>query len=546
MKMYHRTPALIPVHLLLFLFVVLFTSPAVLSQSMEWTSGQNADVVLGQTNFTTANAGTSVTIMDEPASVAVDPTTRKVFVADTGNSRVLRFSSYEAAFNGGTAEAVLGQPDFDTVNPSLSATRMNRPEAVFVDSGGRLWVCDSQNGRVLRFDNASSIESGSSANGVLGKTSFTDNDDTPAANRLLFPKDVVVSSGGTLWVVDSFHSRILRFDAAAGKANGALAEGVLGQENFTDVGVASDADGLNTPTSLALSTGGSLWVGDLNNQRVLRFDNAAAKLDGDDADAVIGQVDLTSTVFLGSSLDSLPDTSGLAYSTLEDTLFVADQRNHRILVFEGASTANGRVDADFVLGNTGTNVTEGLAQNRVNRPQKMSIDSRGRLWVADQNNHRVLRITPDSASQLFDVRSDLTIGRKPGRQVGDDVINGSGAGQKARVTAKGTKRVKFFPVQQNDGDALTAFLLRGTRGNQFFKVSYRSLSAPAGNVTGAVVRGQLTSSELDTGEVHLLRIDVKPSRKTVGARKTFRGTLRSSDVRGSVQDVVKSQVKTKK
>ncbi len=521
-------------------------TPKAFAQSQEWSNGQQADVVLGQTNFVTATIGLTATGMEGPASIAVDPTTGKVFVADTENSRVLRFSSYESVFNGGTAEAVLGQDNLTSASPGRSITRTNQPEAVFVDVGGRLWVCDSQNGRVLRFDNASTIPSGSAANGVLGQENFDDRDTVASRDSFLYPEDVVVSPDGTLFVADSFHNRVLRFDAAAAKANGANADGVLGQDNFTDTTSESDADSFRSPTSLALSGAGTLWVGDLNNNRVLRFDNASAKATGADADAVLGQTDLVSMSFYGAQTDSLPDTSGLAYSSVEDTLFVADQRNNRILVFEGASAKNGKIAANAVLGNSGTNDTAGLAQNRVNDPQNLAVDSLGRLWVADRDNNRVIRFSPDSIELLSDVRSDLTLGKSPGAQRGDGIVNTNGAGQQLNLTSKKRKIARVFFTQQNDGEAGTVFSIRGKKGNGLFKVSYRSLSAPFGNVTGAVTRGQFETPELDKDETHRLRMDVKPGRKTVGKKKTFRATLRSSDPRNSVSDLVRSQIKTKK
>jgi hypothetical protein len=68
-----------------------------------------ATLVLGQLDFTSGNAGTTSASMDFVESIAVDPTTGKVFVAERDNSRVLRFASYASLSNGAAAEAVLGR-----------------------------------------------------------------------------------------------------------------------------------------------------------------------------------------------------------------------------------------------------------------------------------------------------------------------------------------------------------------------------------------------------------------------------------------------------
>ncbi len=67
--------------------------------------------MLGQADFTsgTANRGTGVAAntMNGPQSACVDPATNKVFVVDTSNHRVLRFSSTNALIDGSDAEGVL-------------------------------------------------------------------------------------------------------------------------------------------------------------------------------------------------------------------------------------------------------------------------------------------------------------------------------------------------------------------------------------------------------------------------------------------------------
>ncbi|KPA11518.1 hypothetical protein MHK_008275, partial [Candidatus Magnetomorum sp. HK-1] len=77
-----------------------------------WTNFQAAESVLGQTNFSSNATGTTDSLMDHPAHVAVDPTSGKVFVSDLTNRRILRFSAAASLANGSAAEAVFGQANF--------------------------------------------------------------------------------------------------------------------------------------------------------------------------------------------------------------------------------------------------------------------------------------------------------------------------------------------------------------------------------------------------------------------------------------------------
>jgi DNA-binding beta-propeller fold protein YncE len=243
-----------------------------LSTAAAFTNGQAASLVLGQPNFTSSAFATTASGMSIPSGVAVDPTSGKVFVVDSGNQRVLRFAAGAALVSGAAAEGVLGQPDFTSNAPATTASGMRNPEGVAVDSAGRLWVADQSNHRVLRFDGAASKANGAAADGVLGQPDFTSNFQATTASGMRDPYGVAVDSVGRLWVADLNNNRVLCFDGAADKANGAAADGVLGQPDFTSNAFATTASGMYFPTGVAVDSTGHLWVADANNHRVLRFD----------------------------------------------------------------------------------------------------------------------------------------------------------------------------------------------------------------------------------------------------------------------------------
>src|SRR5262249_51168630 len=134
--------------------------------------------------------------------------------------------------SGQPAEAVLGQSDLYSDIPGLSASSLSIPNGLAIDGAGHLWVVDQDNHRVLRFDQASSATNGTPAVQVLGQSDFVTRD--AHVNQAGFdrPSGAAVDSQGRLWVVDYFNHRILRFDNAASKGNGAPADGVLGQPDF--------------------------------------------------------------------------------------------------------------------------------------------------------------------------------------------------------------------------------------------------------------------------------------------------------------------------
>jgi sugar lactone lactonase YvrE len=175
---------------------------------------------------------------------------------------------------------------------------MNSPGGLFLDRLGRLWVADTGNHRVLMFASATAIGSSSSANRVFGQPGFaTDNPET-SIQGMRSPRGVWVDAYDRLWVADLFNNRVLRFDAISNKLSGANADGVLGQSSFTTDDTGTGAAGLRFPAAIAISASGTLFVADGINNRVLRYNNAAALGNGAAASAVLGQADLANRAAL--------------------------------------------------------------------------------------------------------------------------------------------------------------------------------------------------------------------------------------------------------
>jgi sugar lactone lactonase YvrE len=375
---------------LLFLMLLVVTAFA-----LTLTNFQAASLVLGQPNFTSGGAGLSATRMSFPQKAAVDPTTGKVFVTERNNHRVLRFAGGTALVNGAAAEAVLGQPNFTSDTAATTQNGMNTPNDVFVDAAGRLWVAEEGNHRVLRFDNAAGKANGANANGVLGQPNFTSNAAATTQSGMNTPQGVFVDAAGRLWVADAFNHRVLRFDNAAGKANGANANGVLGQPTFTSNAAATTQSGMLVPGGVFVDAAGRLWVAEFGNHRVLRFDNAAGKANGANANGVLGQSTFTGNT-QATTQSGMNGPIGVA-GDAAGRLWVADTFNNRVLWFDTAAAKANGGNADGVLGQP--NFTSNAANNggrsaqSLNGPHFLFYDPAGDgvLWVADHFNNRVLR-----------------------------------------------------------------------------------------------------------------------------------------------------------
>ena len=78
-----------------------------------------------------------------------------LYVSDTRNNRVLGFRSAVGFANGQKADIVVGQVDLVTTLPDgpgrTRTTGLTTPVGIVVDKSGNLYVADTGNNRILRF-----------------------------------------------------------------------------------------------------------------------------------------------------------------------------------------------------------------------------------------------------------------------------------------------------------------------------------------------------------------------------------------------------------
>jgi sugar lactone lactonase YvrE len=313
-------------------------------------NGQRADVVLGQSGFTTKTWATTQTTMYAPSAYAVDKN-GNLYVSDSGNCRVLQFRPPFS--DGQAANAVIGQPDFNTTcGGAASASVTASVSGVAIDKSGALWVADTGNNRVLRFK--APFTPGKAADIVIGQTDFVSNGcaTPPTAASLCSPRGLDFDSSGVLYVADSMNNRILGFKTLKKGASATVELGHPAATAFTsntaDDGGAS-ASSLAGPFGIGIDSKNRIWVADSMNSRVVRFDSKFHN--GDPAVLVLGQADFTQTFAnqnLGTATAATLNSPQGIYVRNSGDVWVGDTANNRNLRF--LSTFKNGMDSIMVLG----------------------------------------------------------------------------------------------------------------------------------------------------------------------------------------------------
>jgi DNA-binding beta-propeller fold protein YncE len=366
------------------------------------TNGENAVNVLGQSGYTTSTAATSQAGVNRPIGLAYDGAGSRLFVLENNNNRV-KVYDVASITNGESAVNVLGQSGYTTSTAATSQAGMNNPQGIAYDSANsRLFVSQSQAERITVYDVAS-ITNGESAVNVLGQANFTSETSATTQAGMYIPTGLAYEgTTSRLFLLDSLNYRVTVFDVAS-ITDGENAVDLIGQ--YTDATFCSTQDpsyvkgaANNFPNKYGLVPGGTaidttghrLFVADGYNNRILVFNlNASNQVVDKTPDFVLGQADFSSsTAATTQAGTSVP--WALAYDSAGSRLFVAEEGNNRVAVYDVASITNGE-NAVNVLGQA--NFTTGTAttsQSRMNIPHGIAYDASGsRLFVSQVNANRV-------------------------------------------------------------------------------------------------------------------------------------------------------------
>jgi sugar lactone lactonase YvrE len=359
-----------------------------------------ASRVFGQVgDFTSASVnkfGLSASSLFGPSGIALD-SADNLWVADANNNRALE---YNTPLTNTIANKVVGQLAFNTNAAGTTQRTLSKPVSVALDSGNNLYVADQNNSRILEYNNVVAA-SGALAARVFGQggsfTTKTINFGGVSVNGLFAPSAVALDGANNLYVKDGLNNRVLKYN---GPLSNQLPDLVLGQPDFThDAANEVDGGAFLGPNGVAIDTSVSpprIWVADTLNNRVLGYNNAAAFINGAQANVVLGQKDFTGVNESGGGATpatGFDEPYGVAVDKLGH-LYVLDSAHDRVLGYKLPITVNGQApkmvfgEPDFATAScnyTGTRDNKGMCF-----PQGIAVDPSGNLFVGDTSNDRVL------------------------------------------------------------------------------------------------------------------------------------------------------------
>jgi streptogramin lyase len=343
--------------------------------------------------------------LSSPSALALDAS-GNVWVTDTGSNRVVEFKengeflrTFGTNVNKTKVEAggTLAEKNLCTAasgNVCQAATagslagQLKSPQGIAVTPTSTIWVVDSGNGRLEKFDMSGNYVSSLSSEGT-------------EAGKLKEPKAITIAPDGSLWVADYGNNRIQRW-------SGSTFVAAIGKEG-------SGAGEFKGPAAIEADSTGNIWVGDQKNNRVEQFDRTGVYLNQfGSGGSGSGQFSLGAA--MGLTVDrlgsiwvtdpghfqvqrwlipgfpvyssSIGGTSGTGNGQFSNVADVATDTKGNVWALDKEANRLQKFNekGEWVL----TTGAVGSGAGKLSSPSAVALDASGDAWVADTANNRVV------------------------------------------------------------------------------------------------------------------------------------------------------------
>jgi uncharacterized protein (TIGR03437 family) len=319
----------------------------------------------GLNNFAGDGGPARAASLSGPTAVAVDGA-GNVYILDTGNVRVRRVSPngiiQTVAGNGNDGFSGDGGPA-TKASFSLLAFGGSRPNGIAVDGAGNLFIADRYNNRIRKVNSTGIIST------IAGNGNSADSGNGGPATQagIIQPSGIRLDAAGNLYIAEPF-----------GQVRKIAPNGTI-----TGFPTANGAAGLTADSA------GSIYYANQSGERIQKIvGTSVIPVAGNGRAGFSGDGGAATGATLASPSDIVLDGSG--------NFYVADRDNDRIRKID----PNGGITT-YAGAGAGVGDGQSAATARLDQPSQMALDSAGNLYVADADNQRVRKISPNGTITTF-------------------------------------------------------------------------------------------------------------------------------------------------
>jgi sugar lactone lactonase YvrE len=300
--------------------------------------------------------------LDKPQGVFAD-SSGNIYIADTDNHCVRKVNTSGII----TTVAGIGESGGYSGDGGLAtAAELKKPQEIFMNSSGDIYIADTDNNCIRKVMHASGIILTIAGTGNAG---YEGDGGIATDAKLDHPKGICVKNLDDVIISDT-SSGCLRYINTGGIISSLSSPGGLG---------------LHNARGMALGTNGELFIADTDNHLIRKIEsngntiifagNGSGGFFGDNGPAISAKLDKPKDIAL--------DTSG--------NLYIADTDNHCIRKVDTSgiiTTVAGIGDSGGYSGDGGS-----ATSAKLNKPQGVAVDTDGNLYIADTENHRIRKVS---------------------------------------------------------------------------------------------------------------------------------------------------------
>jgi Bacterial Ig-like domain (group 3)/NHL repeat/IPT/TIG domain len=257
---------------------------------------------------------------------------------------------------------------------------LDSPTGVAVDSAGNIYIADQTNNRVRKLTVSTGAITTVAGDGIQGYNG----DGIPAIYAELYaPSGVALDSAGNIYIADEENERIRKVNASTGIISTVAGNGTAGYNND---GIPATSANLYFPTGVAVDSAGNIYIADWENDRIREVNastgnistvagNGTRGFSGDGAAATSAELNFPSAVTV--------DSAG--------NIYVTDFYNVRVRKVTVSTGYISTIAGNGTYGYNGDGILATSAE--LNNPNGIAVDTGGNLYIADETNERIRKVT---------------------------------------------------------------------------------------------------------------------------------------------------------
>ncbi len=315
--------------------------------------------------------GTAVlTTLNAPRGVAVD-SNGNVYVGDVSNHRVIRIDG--ATKNYSVFAGTTGTSGNSGDGGAAASATLEEPYGVAVDSADNVLIADTGNRRIRKV----TLSTGNiAAFAGTGSSGYTGDGGAATAATFGWVYDVATDGSDNVYIVDQGNTVIRMVAASTGIVSTVMGPTVVTESLGNVQGVGADA-------------AGNIWAASQSISKVYKRDTAGTSsiFAGSPASGFAGDGGAATSARLSNPQDAAADSAGNVY--------IADTFNERIRKVDTSGNIS-------TIAGTGVQSSTGdggpAASATLSRPDKLTVDSAGNIYIGDSGANNVRKI--DTAGNI--------------------------------------------------------------------------------------------------------------------------------------------------